>query len=395
METISQKTARKLALHAQGLLQSNPFGSGEKGALACIGHLGYIQIDTISVVQRAHHHVLWSRVKNYTPEMLDRLLQKRAVFEYWSHAAACLPMADDRFYLPLMHAHRNGELHWFQKDQKLMNFVLDRIKAEGALAARDFQNPDEKRKEGWWKWKPAKKALEQLFVEGRLVVCERVNFQKRYDLPERVLPNDLDLTMPSKLEMAKFFILAAIRAHGLVTGQEIYYQRAILRPHVKTGLAELLEAGDIIKINIENIPDRTYYAFPNRLDQMEKLRRRNNVTVLSPFDNAMIQRKRAQKLFDFDYQLECYVPAPKRKYGYFCLPILWGDRFLGRLDAKADRPNRVLAIRNLVIEAEFKKSGRYLPALPKALWQFAEFNGCDAMQIERTVPENLAKEILK
>lgn len=395
MQTISQKTARKLALHAQGLLQSNPFGSGEKGALACIDHLGYIQIDTISVVQRAHHHALWSRVKNYTPELLDKLLQKKRIFEYWSHAAAYLPMANFRFYLPLMHAHRNGELHWFKKDQKLMNFVLDRIKSDGALTARDFQDPNEKRKEGWWDWKPAKKALEQLFVEGRLVVCERAGFQKIYDLPERALPADLDFTMPSRLEMAKFFILAAIRAHGLVTEQEIYYQRTILRPHVKTGLAELLEAGDIVKVSVENIPSVSYYAFPNRLEQTGKLRCQNMVTILSPFDNAIIQRKRAQNLFDFDYQLECYVPAPKRKYGYFCLPILWGDRFLGRLDAKADRPNQVFVIRNLVIEAELKKSDRFLPVLTKALWQFAEFNGCDAIKFEKTIPDYLAKATIK
>ncbi|MFQ5633181.1 MAG: winged helix-turn-helix domain-containing protein, partial [bacterium] len=312
MKTISLKTARKSILNAQGLLRANRFGKGKNGTLNCIEHLSYVQIDTISVVQRAHHHVLWSRVRDYKPDMLSKLQQERCLFEYWSHAAAYLPMSDFRYYLPVMHDHRNGELHWFEKDKKSMDYVLDRIKAEGALAARNFKNPDEKRREGWWDWKPAKKALEQLFMEGRLMVSERVNFQKNYDLPERILPAHIDTTIPSKPEMAKFLILATIQAQGLVAEPEMRYLRRNLKPHIKTGLAELLEADEITVIGIKESPGMIYYVLPDTLVRSATLRHRNKVTFLSPFDNAIIQRRRTLKLFDFDYQLECYVPKPKR-----------------------------------------------------------------------------------
>ncbi|MFQ5627544.1 MAG: winged helix-turn-helix domain-containing protein [bacterium] len=395
METISLKTVRKFVLDAQGLLRNEYFGSGKNGALKCIEHLGYVQIDTISVVQRAHHHVLWSRVRNYKPVLLDILQREKRVFEYWSHAAAYLPMADFRYYLPMMHALRNGEIHWwFRKEKKPTEFVLDRIKAEGALSARDFDDPEKKRGD-WWQWKPAKKALEQLFMEGYLMIEKRVNFQKVYDLTERVLPAHIDTTMPSKLEMAKFLILAALRAHGLMAEPEIAYLRGNPRPHVRTGLAELLEAGKIAIVGIKELPGTKYYALSEALPGLARLRQRNKITILSPFDNAIIQRKRTQKLFGFDYQLECYLPKPKRKFGYFCLPILRGDTFIGRVDAKADRPNHLLIVRNLVFEQDTKILENTLPELAKALRAFAAFNECEKIRLEKGQPKKLMEGLLR
>lgn len=176
------------ALNAQGLLRAQPYGSGLVGAKKAINHLGYVQIDTISVVERAHHHVLYSRVPKFKPDMMNQMLLNKDIFEYWSHAAAFLPIADFRFSLPYKHAIKNGQTHWYRNpDKKLMNELLARIRSDGPLRSRDIET-DTKKQAGWWDWKPAKKALEQLYMQGDLMVSEREGFQKVYDLTERVLP---------------------------------------------------------------------------------------------------------------------------------------------------------------------------------------------------------------
>ena len=177
-----QDTARlrRIALSAQGLLQTQPFGRGINGARTAVNHIGYVQIDTISVVERAHHHVLYSRVPDYTPAMLNQMLLDRDVFEYWSHAAAFLPIQDFRFSLPYKHAIKNGQTHWYKNpDQKLMAELLARIRSEGPLKSRDVEAATENRGV-WWDWKPAKKALEQLYMQGDLMVSSREGFQKTY-----------------------------------------------------------------------------------------------------------------------------------------------------------------------------------------------------------------------
>lgn len=394
MKKINLKNARKLAIAAQGLLQSKPFGRTKNGTLACLQHLSYVQIDTISVVQRAHHHVLWSRVPDYQPDMLHGLQRQKSIFEYWSHAAAYLPMRDFRYYLPMMHAHRRDKLHWFAKDHKLMDSVLARIAGEGPLTARDFQHPDERRNGAWWDWKPAKKALEQLFMEGRLVVVERKNFQKVYDMPERALPSDLDTSLPTTLEMVKFLVRSTIAAHGFVQEKDVNYLRPRLKSAVKQAVGELLESGEMTKLEIAEVPGVSFLSTPDLLASASRLRRQNRIHLLSPFDNAVIRRKRLQILFDFDYQLECYVPQSKRKFGYFCLPILWGDQFIGRVDAKAERASKRMILQHVVFENE-RAAEPSLAAFAQAVQHFAEFNGCEKIELRRVQPERLAKEVIR
>jgi hypothetical protein len=225
---------RRIALDRQGLLKTDCFGRGKRATLRAIEQLGYVQIDTISVVERAHHHVLWSRVPNYQPKFLDQLVAERKVFEYWFHAAAWLPMSDYRFALPRM-AQINGERSWFEGiDRKLMHEILVRIEAEGPLRARDFEDTRAS-STGWWDWKPAKQALEQLFMQGELMVSGREGFQKRYDLPERVLPDTVDTRMPTMDEYASHLIETTLRAHGFASIKSMTYLRKgkqIGRAHV-------------------------------------------------------------------------------------------------------------------------------------------------------------------
>src|SRR3954447_1140087 len=189
MATSTRNKLRRIALDAQGLLRAAPFGRGVDATHRALEQIGYVQIDTISIVERAHHHTLWNRVPNYRPSHLDKLVSERRAFEYWFHAAAYLPMRDYRFALPRMHALKNGERHWFaNRDLKLMKAILDRVRAEGPMMARDFETP-KGRAQGWWNWKPAKRALEQLYMQGDLMISGREGFQKIYDLPERVLPS--------------------------------------------------------------------------------------------------------------------------------------------------------------------------------------------------------------
>ncbi|HPR08023.1 MAG TPA: crosslink repair DNA glycosylase YcaQ family protein, partial [Denitromonas sp.] len=190
-ESLSLEHAQKLVLLSQRLPPGKPVGSPVAATLAAIEHLGYVQIDTISAVQRAHHHTLWNRNPRYGAAHLDQLVADKQVFEYWSHAAAYLPMRDYRFSLPRKHAIASGaQRHWYAPDAPLMQAVLKRITDEGPLMAKDFEHSG--RKLGEWQTKPAKRALEYLFMMGELMLPRRVSFQKVYDLTERVLPAGID-----------------------------------------------------------------------------------------------------------------------------------------------------------------------------------------------------------
>lgn len=382
---LSRSQAARLALHHQGLGRRDAFGRGRGAALKAIRQLGYVQIDTISVIERAHHHVLKSRVSNYQPEMLDRLTRERKLFEYWFHAAACLPMENYRFFLPVMQRHRDRTLK-NRVSPKLEKAVLRRIQAEGPLGAKDFTDePGPAVPGGWWNWKPAKMALERLFFCGRLMVASRKGFQKIYDLPERILPQDIDTRMPSAEEWADYLLDTMLNAAGLAGFAEITYLRSTqnraLHPPawmhaVQTRLTERLADGEITELKLDGQPHfaktASLNALPARLGQRP-------VTILSPFDNLIIQRKRTKKLFDFDYQLECYVPAPKRRFGYFSLPLLQKGRLIGQTDLKADRARGVLQVRQLHL---LPRHMQQKDAVLDALQDFARWHGCEGLEID-------------
>ena len=371
---------RRIAVNQQGLLKVDSFGRGKKATLRAIEHLGYIQIDTISVVERAHHHVLWSRVSNYQPKFLDQLVKQRQLFEYWYHAASWLPMRDYRFALPRM-ARINGDRSWFPNgDDKLLKHILERIREEGPLRARDFEDTRTGKKE-WWDWKPAKQALEQLFMQGELMVSKREGFQKVYDLAERVLPDWVDTRYPDMAEYASYLIDTSLTAHGFATQKTMTYLRKgqALRDAISEQLQARIESGDLITIQFGD--KGTAYANPELLESRAP-HSSATVRILSPFDNLVIQRERGRDIFNFDYQIECYVPQAKRQFGYFCLPVLYRDRLVGRIDCKANRQAQRLEVRSLHIEQ--KVDDEFLQKLDLALQDFAVFNGCSEIaRLER------------
>lgn len=380
--TLSPDEGRKLALLAQGLPPAAAQGSAIAASLTAIEHLGYIQIDTISVVERAHDHTLWNRNPRYRAEQLDQLLKRKAIFEYWSHAAAYLPMRDYRFSLPRKEALAAGkETHWGNRDKRLMNNILKRIESEGPLMARDFERP--KKSPGDWSRSPAKRALEHLFMQGELMVPRRENFHKVYDLTERVLPANLDTSTPDQQEHARFLVLNFLRAHGLGRSTEIAHLLKGKKPRVTAVLAEMALGGEVIEVRVGG---HTFHALPSMLTLLDKPLSRRKAKVLSPFDNLVIHRQRLRDLFDFNYVLECYVPQPKRRYGYFVLPILWQGRLLARMDCKARRKDRVLDIYRLDIEAEAPRVAGFIEAFAAEFVSFARFCQCDRVVLHKASP---------
>ena len=376
-------------LAAQGLLRDAPFGRGLSGARRALEHLGSVQIDTISVVERAHHHVLHTRVPGYRGAHLNTLVSRGEAFEYWSHAAAYLPMRDFRFALPRMHAWRSGPKHWSHGSRSeiatVARSVLDRVRADGPVRARDFEDPRQTRG-GWWDWKPAKLVLELMFHSGELIVTGRDGFEKVYDLPERALPDGLDLTMPDHAELASHLLDNALRAHVFALPAEVTYLRkdAALRRALAACIDARIAAGELVRVRVgdeSRIRVAPVAALDTRLPSL-----RPRVRWLSPFDPAVIHRDRTRDLLGLDYQIECYVPAPKRRFGYFCLPMLWADALVGRLDARAARRERVLHLESVHVESPIDARDAFATAFAAEARTFATFNGCDEVRIRRTVP---------
>ncbi len=393
--TISQAQACRIALHCQLLDGRVRFPRGKEGVVRVIEHLGYVQIDTIAVIERAHHHTLWTRRPDYDADLLHWLMSRdRRIFEYWGHAASYLPISDYRFCLPRMKRMNDPHEKWYklrlQKCAHLMDPVLDRIRTEGPLCAKDFESEKKRGGGNWWEWKPDKIALELLFWRGDLMISKRRNFERVYDLTERVLPATVNTTMPTDDELGRFLVVRALNAYGVATTTEIVkHLNSADRKAILAAMETMVEGGEITTVGIrgDNIVN---YAFPEVLEKGAKLRsRKPQLHILSPFDNLVILRDRIRRLFDFDYTIECYVPAVKRKYGYFLLSILWGEELVGRLDAKADRKEKTFIIKLLQMEPRARLDDEFIQSLAGKLREFAAFNGCEPVRIERAKPAGL------
>ncbi|PCI70681.1 MAG: hypothetical protein COB38_07080 [Gammaproteobacteria bacterium] len=390
---------RRTALDAQGLLQANPFGSGLVGARKAINHLGYVQLDTISVVERAHHHIFYSRVPKFRPTMTNQMLLDGDIFEYWSHAAAVLPINDFRFSLPYKHAIKSGQTHWYKNcDKKLMAELLKRIRSEGPLRSRDVETkPKTKKQTGWWDWKPAKKALEQLYMQGDLMVSNREGFQKTYDLTERVLPSHVNSKLPSIDEFARHIVDQQLRCHGFASLKGLTYLRrnSELRKAVKELVNERLAQGTLEEIQVR---DGEVFILETGLLERRLPRLSNRMLILSPFDNSVIQRDRLKSIFQYDYQIECYVPEAKRQYGYFSLPLLYRGEFIGRMDAKAHRKSSHFEIKALYFECDDFEQHNFsedeiIESFVEAITLFAHFQYCETVSLTKAQPKHLTQRL--
>jgi uncharacterized protein len=375
-------------LRAQGLDRDEPFAaaSAEAAAALAVEQLGYVQIDTISVVERAHHHVLWSRIPAYSPALLPRLTAplQGPLFEYWAHAASYLCWRDYRHCLPRMRFYAAGKRHWFDRPSKrLRELVLGRIRDEGPLLARDFEE-ERGKKGGWWEWKPAKITLERLCTEGVLMVRERRGIEKVFDLAERVIPPWVDTSEPSPAEHARWLLHQALRAQALVTPGEVHYLRKVPgRALLSKVVAQEEESGAIVRVRVEGMQEECF-ALASLEGSLAAPASPGpaRARILSPFDPLVINRKRLSRLFGFEYQVECYLPEHKRRHGYFVLPVLLGERFAARADCKAERERGVLVVKALHLERPRERKA-VLEALRPELQRFAAFNGCAEVELPR------------
>lgn len=390
-QILSPSQARKIILHAAGLSRPAQFGKGPEAVYKLIDHLGFVQIDTNYVVERAHHHTIASRVPDYKPEWLDHLQEDGRIFEYFISDAGYMPMHDFRFSLPVKESFAANGKPLTPPEMSLMKKVLDRIEREGSLTVKDFDNDRQEASSGWWDWRPSKIALERLYMDGRLMCTRNKDFHKLYDLPINILPADVDTTMPSPEEFARHIILRTLQALGIAYVKEIAWRARRVKDHlVKQVLQQLVAEGEVCQVSVEGLKSAPLYMLPSYKNK--KIVLSDEAFILSPFDVLNVFRHRLRDFFNFDYQIECFVPEPKRKYGYFSLPVLIGDTFVARMDSKADRKKRTLIIHNLHFEA-VTLNEEMISKLTAAIKTFAGFNQCRDIVITKSNNKKYIKAV--
>jgi hypothetical protein len=390
--SLTKSQARKIILHAAGLSKHAQFGKGKEAVYKLINHLGFVQIDTNYVVERAHHHAIASRVPGYTLQWLDQLQADGRIFEFWTYATGYLPIEDFRYSLPVKASFLSRRKTMTPGEINLMQKVLDRIAREGPLMARDFENDRITESLGWWDWRPSKLALERLHLEGRLMTMRRKDFQKVYDLPENILPAGIDTSVPTAEEFAKYVIRRSLKALGIAYLKDIAYRGRYVKNSVNLELKKLTDAGEICTVEVEGLKGSPLYMLSEYKNR--KITLAGDAFILSPFDVLNVYRHRLRNFFDFDYQVECFVPQAKRKYGYFSLPVLIGDRFVARMDAKNDRKQGILTIHNLHFEP-LNLTEPMVIKMGDAITSFARFNQCEGITIHKSNDESLMKAIAK
>ena len=392
-DTLSISQARKIILHAAGLARSAPFGKGREAVYKVIEHLGFVQVDTNYTVERAHHHALAARVPGYKPEWLEELQVDGRIFEFFTSDSGFIPMHNYRFSLSVKEGFLKSRKPLTQPEINLMNRILDRIQREGPLMVKDFENDRLEASSGWWDWRPSKVALERLYLDGRLMTTRTKDFQKIYDLPKNLVPDDVDTTMPTPEEYARHVILQELRTLGIAYIKEMGWRAHYVKGNlIKQELEKLVAEGEVLKVAVEGVKTSPLYMLPAYKNK--KIRLSGETFILSPFDLLNVFRHRLKDFFHFDYQIECFVPEPKRKYGYFSLPILVGDTFVARMDSKADRKQKTLLIHNIHFEP-VKLTPAQITSIAEAIKAFAAFNQCPDIVIKKSNNRSYLKALVQ
>ena len=399
---LSLDAARRLAVFKQGLYGRPPAPSKE-ALLDSIRRTGLLQLDTINVVARSHYLVMLSRVGLYDPADLDALLYPdRCLFEQWAHAACLIPVEDYEFFSPAILARRERSIQpWVASRlgddaDEVLEAVLAEVRKRGPVASRDFDDPRGQRGT-WWDWKPAKTALEVLFRQGYLMVDHRVNFQRYYDLAERVLPASADPPSYTVGDWHRWAVRRGLACLGVATAGHVSDYYRLKKPATRSTIAGLAQEGVVVPVQVEGWQD-TAYLDPADLPLVAEIQAgaypSTLTTFLSPFDNLIWDRERVRELFGFDYRAEMYQPAAKRKYGYFVLPILHNGRLVGRMDPKADRKAKTMLVRAIYLEPGEALADDLLAGIARALREFMAFHGSETLVVERSEPEALRGKLL-
>jgi uncharacterized protein len=388
----SIEAARELLLAAQGLDTVSKRATKDD-VQGIIRRMGVLQIDSISVVARSPYLVLWSRLGSYESRWLDELLAEGALFEYWSHAACFIPIEDYGLYRRLMIEGGEKTRTWMRAHHEEIEHVMEHISEKGPVRAAEFARTDGKAG-GWWEWKPEKRALEHLFAAGELMISRRENFHRVYDLRERVLANALpdweDALAPSDEEVRRALALKAVRALGVASARWVPDYFRTPKKGVAGLLEELADQGSLLRASIEDEPA---YVHPDNAGPAEKILfgglRSSVTTLLSPFDPVVWDRARALELFDFEYKIEVYTPAARRRYGYYSLPILHNGALVGRLDAKAHRKQGTFEIKAIHLEPDTPINNDLVSGLASALRDCAGWHKTPEVLVRWSAPSEL------
>jgi uncharacterized protein YcaQ len=391
---LSITAARHLHLAAQGLLRKPSRRAKPDDILSTIRRMSLLQIDTINIVARSPYLVLFSRLGAFEPRWLDDALRNGELMEYWAHEACFLPREDfalvrHRMLAPDKMGWKYRQA-WMQEHAAEIEQLIAHIEEHGPVRSADFEHP-RKGTSGWWEWKPHKRHLEGLFTAGKVMVIERRNFQRVYDLTQRVMPQWDDVRDLLSQEQAEAIMLEkSARSLGLFRAQWLADYYRLRRPALAQALAQMQEAQTILPVNVEGLGPAWLHASLLPLleqAQADKLTATHSA-VLSPFDPVVWDRKRAEQLFGFSYRLECYTPAPKRQYGYFVLPLLHRGQLVGRMDAKMHRKTGVLEVIALFLEEGVSPSLQLEKGLQRAITDFARWQGAQRITFSR-LPDGL------
>lgn len=403
--------AAALFLERQHLTRPRGARLSARRLVEFVSDVGGLQIDTINVLERAHYLTVWSRFGPYPHAMLDRMIYRRKLlFEYWAHAACFVPAADLAAWRRAMIDYRvrhTGWAAWLRKNPRLMESTETAIRERGPLANADFE---QKRPggAGWWSWKPVTHALHALWMTGRSLVHSRRHFQKRYDLPERVLPGFAATEPLGAAEFARWHMRRSLHAMGAATEPDLNRYMTFPRTRAterRAQLQRMVRAGEIAEIELEGLRQR-WYTLREDLPALERAARQRTpsrgTTLLSPFDSFLWHRDRTRALFGFDYVIEVYVPGHKRVHGYYSLPILHDGRLIGRLDAKNHREHARLEVRQVHFEPWLANAGAAplprwsavhlsdaLAGTAEALRSLAAFAGAKHVTLGRVSPAKL------
>jgi len=371
---------------------------------------GGIQLDSINVVERAHLLTLWSRFGEFERAALDRLVYRRRVlFEYWAHVACLVPASHFPAWRRAMLDYRNRHKGWsfLRRHPRLLRQIEDEIRARGPLGSGDFES--RRPGGGWWSWKPATHALDFLFMSGRTTVHSRAHFQKRFDLLERVLPAAGAAEALDAAAFRRWHLTRSLHALGAASATDLRLYLTfpkIAAAERSATLRALLRAGEVVEVEVGGSP---WYALARDLDALAAAARRRalsrGATLLSPFDSLLWHRERVARLFGFDYRIEVYVPAPRRTFGYYALPLLVDGHLIARVDTKLHRRQRRLELRHVAFEPWFAAGeappvawgglsrARGLAGLAEAAWSLAAFTGAEEVHVARVTPGALRREV--
>ena len=344
---LTKAEARRIWLRSQRLDTPDPFGEGPPAVAAAVDHLGYVQIDTINVIERCHHHILYSRIPNYRRGDLRQAQSlDKSVFEYWTHALSYVPSKDFRYFIPGMKLHKREGHRWFANVSPVdIRKVMRLLRRDGALTIRDIEDDVLTEKEHLWaSRKPSKRALQWAFFAGLVTISAREGMLKTHELIERHFGWDSRPRPATERQVLNYVLDRALRSQGIVSLDSVCHLEPSRKPAIRALIEARLRRKALVPVALEGAGKTEHWAAVETLEG--SLPQTDLAHVLSPFDPLIIQRKRLSLFFGYDHLFEAYVPKAKRRLGYFALPVLVGEEIVAALDLKADRQKRDLLIQS-------------------------------------------------